>query len=476
MTRRGDLLAWLAAVAVATGSVACGEDEVDGFCDADDLRAALANASAGDEVHVGACRVEGPLEVPEGVTLSGEGIGQTTLFGPDDDVTVEVTTGGAPAIVRDLSIEPTIDGIWLREAGTARIERVEITATKGIAIGVDGLTRVELASVSLRGPITADNADDLTSPPVATETATVGLLAVETGAVQLDDVDITGFAGWGAMLVNCGTTWTGGTVSENLQIGVHVQGGHATLEDVEIGSTLQGVQLLPSLALVGSGGTTLDSTGLELHDNENIGLLLSESSGAHTNLIVEDGGDAAVWLQNSGEVSLIGAEIRNNALAGVMALASSGVHLSDVTVDGTATRTTIDADGSSDVGDGIHLVGSTDVSIDGATLGGNARVGLFIDLDGGDDSGISLADVDVTATGAAEVEVGRVRLPRNRGAIMQNGTITAGWDDGVNRLGDADANDQTVTGDLPVADAFDGLQPILPEDVRCVMGPNNDCQ
>lgn len=453
---------WAVALVTAAATAACGEDERTGLCEAGALEAALADADPGDTVQLGACRIEGHFEVPAGVTLAGRGTQDTILVGPDGEVALDVAAGAGLTVVRALGVESTRVGVRLHEAGAARVEDVTVTAARGVALGADGVLSLQVDGVRLRGPMTPDLARRTTSPPTSDDTATFGMALVEVGDAQLTDVELTGFAAWAFLGIDTETTWTGGRVATNLGVGIQVQGGSATLDGVEIVETLQGSLVAPSMAFVAAAGAVADTTGLAIRDGDNFGLVVASASGTHSDLVVQDGGDAAVWLQSVDGVSLAGAEILDNAFAGVIALESTGVELADVDIERTAILTSVGGiQGHLDVGDGIQLVG-TDAQVMRATLVGNERVGLIVDLAAGDGSGLTFEDVDVTADGEAY------------GAVIQNGTATDDWDGGVVRHGDADANDAAFAdGDpLPVAEGLEDVPSANPGDVRAVMGPN----
>ena len=68
-----------AALALGLFAVGCQGEQDDGpFCSAAALAEALAAASAGETVRVGACRLAGSFTVPAGVTLAGEGGGASS--------------------------------------------------------------------------------------------------------------------------------------------------------------------------------------------------------------------------------------------------------------------------------------------------------------------------------------------------------------------------------------------------------------
>lgn len=418
----------LSALSLAAVIAGCSESHVGAFCDPDGLTAALAGASAGDEVEVGACRVEGSFDVPAGVTLFGQGIGVSTLVGLTDDAVVDVTAGETATVVRDLSIESLTTGVRVREEGDARVERVDVDAIRGVGLSAHDVTGLAVTDVVLHGPVTRENAGDVPQPPEPRLTATTGIVLLDAVA-QLTSVDVRGFAAWGATLFYSETTWTGGHVAPNLGVGLWVNGGRATLEDVEIRETMQGASIVPSLTLLAMCDATVSSTRLSLQDNDGPGMLVIGASGHHADLVVRDGDDAGIILQGAADFELAGAEIVGNVLGGVLSRASTDVTLRDVRVEHTRLGSIVTGAGVTEMGDGIQLSASTNVRLERVVLVDNERVGLLVDLGGVQGAGLALEDVEVTASGEAF------------GAVMQNGEVPDGWDEGVVRMGAAAAND-----------------------------------
>jgi hypothetical protein len=232
-----------------------------------------------------------------------------------------------------------------------------------------------------------------------------------------------------------------------------------------VSETLQGGRLTPSIAVVVAGGATVDSERLSLLENETLGLVQAGATGRHTDLVAQGGGDAAVWIQRADGVELDGATLADNGFAGVVALESTNLTMSRVAVERTKLVTSIGGlQGRIDVGDGIQLVGSTDgILVEEATLVDNERVGLLVDLAGGNADAMTLTSVSVESAGGG------------LGAIVQNGTAPDGWTDSVARSGSAAANDAqfAASGDvLARAEALDAVPASDADAIRSIMGPN----
>src|SRR5688572_5002038 len=135
---------WISLLVAALVLLAsCGGPE----CDADGLTAALASASSGDVVEVGACRIEGDFTLPAGVAL--EGVADSVIAGR-----IDLMGGGT---VEQLAIESTDAGLVAQNGGAVVVRNVELVANSGIGIAADGVSSLLLENVRLRGPVNAGN-------------------------------------------------------------------------------------------------------------------------------------------------------------------------------------------------------------------------------------------------------------------------------------------------------------------------------
>lgn len=451
------VLAWVAG---------CGGED-DPPCSAAALSEALRAATAGDVVEIGACRIEGEFEVPGGVTLEGAGPAATSLVGRDGAVLS--LSGNGATVVRDLTVES--DGrVGIRSAGPDEIllEGVDVDASRGVGIGIDGTPMVTLRAVHLRGPVSPENADELASDVDPTVSATHGLVLLDVGDATLEDVTATGFASYGALLVGSTARWNAGALDQNLGIGLCVDGGTVTVDALSIAGTLQGSRLRPSYSTLLTGGSAVDSSGLTIRDSAAYGMVVVEATGHHEGLVAEDNGDAAVWIQSSTSLEIAGSTLSRNRFAGVAAADSSGVVISDSEIGDTTLATSLFLDAAPiEVGDGVQLVGSAEaIRLEALALRNNGRVGLLLDLDGASTAGVSLDDVTVEGSGEA------------LGAIAQNGDVQGGWDAAVARSGavlDNDAAFAASGSELPLAGLLgpNNFPQIDRDDLRGLLGPNN---
>lgn len=451
---------------LASFLAACGDDDPQPACDAGTLADRLGGAAAGDTVEVGACRIEGSFEVPAGVTLTGAGRDATVLVGSEGQVALTLLPGPGESttVASDLTVESGGRvGLLAQGEGRFLIERVTVTARRGVAAAVTDARWLVLREVDLEGPVDAELAVTLDQPDPA-EVATHGLVVVASPETVLEDVSVRGFALVGALLYGTSGTWTRGEITENLGLGIAQYGGALAVQDVSVTHTLQGVRLEPSFAMVLADGADLDSTGLVVDDNETYGILQAAATARHLDLLARHNGDAAMWIQDVGSLVIQGGSFEENSFAGIVAVDSTGIDVQDLSITGTVLATAVfDGTGRVEVGDGIQLVGSTDgVSLDGVTLSENQRAGVLVDLDGGTGSGISLTGVTVDGTDG------------QYGVIAQGGTPADGWDEGVTRLGATLANDEAfLEGASTLGLAGTTQVPVTEEDqLRGLIGPN----
>lgn len=448
-------------------AMGCGDEGDDRPCTAAALSEALQAASAGDVVEVGACRIEGEFEVPGGVTLEGAGPAETFLVGGEGPVLT--LSGDGTTVVRDLAVES--DGrMGIRSSGSGEIELdgVDVRATRGIGIGIDGNPVVSLHTVHLTGPVLPENVEDFGSDVDPAVSATHGLVLLEVEDASLEDVTATGFASYGALLVGTNAAWNGGALDGNLGIGLCVAGGTASVDGVSIAGTLHGSGLRPGYSALVMDGAEVDSTGLSIRDSTGYGMVVSEATGHHEGLVAEGNTDAAVWAQSSTSFELTGATLSGNGFAGVVAADSSGIVITDSEIADTVLATSLFLDaGTIEVGDGVQLVGSAEgIRLEALTLRNNGRVGVLLDLDGASTAGVSLDDVDVEGNG------------ESLGVIAQNGTIEDGWDASVARSGAVLDNDEAFTtagSELPLAGILGAASfpQIDRNDLRGLIGPND---
>lgn len=489
---------WCVGCALALIAAGC----TPALCDRASAEAALAAASAGETVELGACELEGPLHVPPGVTLAGRD--GTVVVAPPDSGAIVVLGGEPPSRVvgLDVRVEGRI-GILARGGGRVAIEDVRIDAARGIALGATGLTELVLARVTAEGPIDATTAIDpaylrvIAGAPVAapcpdascectpgdvrageacdttgrwaTVTATHGIYVSTVDSLVAEDVDVIGFAEHGVVLQDTSARWERGSVASTLGTGLRQVRGTLTATDLVVERTYAGLRGEPPYGIAVTDAGRFDSTRLTLSDNARYGLMLVGATGSATSMIAERNGDAAVWLAGTDDFLLTDGRLADNRFASVVVIESSGVHVTSTSIDRTRAveLAGLRPFGVVRLGDGVHLRESTsDVLFMGVALRENERAGLVLDLG---PSGTP----DVTFTGVA-IEGTGTQLGALAGRITSDWTLStetpAGWDSGITRRGDTVANDAAFSGTV---DALDLLAPAIPSpaDVVGVVAP-----
>lgn len=427
------------------------------ICGSERLAEALERAYRGDTVRVGTCRLEGSFTVPEGVTLEGQGDGSVLAGGAEGPVVV-LEADGAETVLRAVSIESDGPfGVYARGGGAARLEGVRVVATRGVGLGLEGLSTATLEDVSAAGPVTEENAESFDPRPSERDTAILGLFMVRVSDAELARVEVNGFAGFGAILAEGSTHWRWGNASKNLGCGLTVQGGSALLEELVLCDTFRGASLVPAY-----GGyfpdAEVETRDVEVCAAEGIGMLHLGGEADHTGLSAHGNDEGGLWAQaiRAFELRGAGSAIYDNRFVGLALLEPVGsVEIADASIEGTAEMLRFYA-GAETVtsGDGIQLVrpaGAVDLA--GIRLDGNERVGLLLDSPA-QPSAITIADLLVDGVDDA------------LGAIAQGADLPEGWDDGVSRLGATEANDAAHEGALQVAEGLDGAD--LPESTALV--------
>ncbi len=436
------------ALAIALSLAGCMEESE---CDTGvQLQSRLSNASPGDVIRVGACTLIGPVTVPPGVRLEGAGTDQTLIVAESGGRAITIDSAGdiVPTAVASLRVEGDgCAGIVATGAGAVAIEHVEIRATRGAGLAVEGASTVTLEDVATLGAIDAMSAET-TVPPLppfncatSMQIATHGIVLVDVGDALLGNVRTVGFGAFGLLAVRSGVTWNGGESTTNLGAGVELWGGHATLTDVHIGGTRDGVGAIESYGAVFGGGAEVTTQRLVVENGDSFGLFQDSATTVHEDLIARGNGFAAIWAQASTGLELRGGSmLEDNGFAGVVAIASTGVAVRGAMVGRTVERVRVMGVETLRGADGIQMVDS-DGAIDGVALRDNERVGLLLDVAGTSTARVMLSNVEVDASGEA------------LGAIAQNGTIPPEWDDAITRLGAAPTNDAAFEGSLPIAGA-----------------------
>jgi hypothetical protein len=453
-------------------------------CSADELTAQLADAEEGDVVEVGACSVTGSFTVPAGVTLRGQGRTASTLVAPPDGFAVALTPGTEPSRLEQLAVESAAAAaVVAHGAGSVRVEAVDVRASRGIGIGADGVTTVEIVDVTVAGPVSSA-AQALTPGDAARE----GIVLENVPTASLAGVTVSGFALRGVLARDSGIAWSLGGAVDNAGVGLFVSSSSpvsATLTGIELSRTLPGSEtdqngvLLPPYGGV-FVGAKVASNALVVTDNAGTGLLHVGADASHTGLTASGNGTddtvtggAGVWVQEgAASVDLEGATLENNAFAGLVALDVSGtVSISTSTVAATrrVTRTLGETGGPVELGDGIALVRSTEVALTDVEIDDNERIGLLLDLGPTDvsDALLDFANVNIAAGSGDHGAVCQGQPPAEPAKEVWGPDLPLadeGWDDGILRDPATLTKDKTLNADAMGNSA-------MPVDVVGVVGP-----
>ena len=456
----------------------CGDD---GLCDPAAVTTALEGAVAGQIVTLGACTIAGPLRVPAGVRLVGQGTA-TVITAPGDDAAVVLTPGATAAAIADLQIDATgAVGVIAKGAGNVLLERLTVRGVRGVGIGIEDAT-ARLVDITLRGPIvdpmdakwirvlprpaaagTCPAGETCDCVPGAVDgtrscnasgrwaevTATTGIVLVRAVA-EFTNVEVSSFAGFGVVSESSALAWNTGRVHDVLGVGMHVTGGSAELVDVTISATQEGLRGIPSYGLLVRADAELDTMRLGLLDNTRFGAVHLGARATHTDLRAEHNADTAVWVGDSTLFTLAGTATRlsDNGFAAIVVRDSSGVELSDAQIDTTreSNRNFGTLFGSVRIGDGVHLIGSVDgVALRNLVITDNERAGIVVALSAG---GLGPTFARVRVQNVAGSGLGAVAGMLDGSGARLTTVAPGSWDVGIERLGGTAATDAAFSGML----------------------------
>ena len=439
-------------------------------CEAEALRAQLESARSGDQVRVGACRIEGTFHVPAGVTLSGEGP-ELSVIAAADELTnaldVDPGTESQPTVIEGLTLEHDGGfGIRSAESGHLVVRNVEICSRRGVGLGLQFLEEVVLEDLVVEGPVTVANAAELGDLYDAVQTATFGIALFDVGDAQLRRVQVIGFAEAGLVSSRSTVDWVDGLADVNLGVGVRLDHGAATMTNVSVLNTLRGFRGVPSYGLFTSESDVTTTDLMVADSRQGFGVMHIGGDVAHTNLRVNDNGSTGLMAQFMDSFLIEGpaSEVLRNQFAGVLVVDSPGAVLRDFRVEDTTMALGLPMGFDTvTMGDGVQLVRSGGSELRGIRARNNERVAVLVDLDGGSTMGLIVSGVSAEAAGTA------------LGVVAQNGTVVAGWDADVTRLGAALANDTAFSGGLDVADVvgssdFPAIGPLMRAEMEGIDG------
>lgn len=449
------------AAALALALAACaGEDEpapepsgLDA-ADAAALTAALAAAVPGDTVRLTGAAYEGSFDVPAGVAVEGVSAPVVTAAGG----AAFVLEGGAagPTALRGVEIRSGEVGVVATGGGTIELADVTLVPATGVGLAADGVGALALRRVEVQGPVTDANLGDLGGSIDARATAVIGV-AVAGSQVELEEVEIAGIAGFGALFHGSDGRWDGGRVAGCVGSSVLVEGGTIELEGVAIEDARVGTRVGSNLlanGLVVGAAATVRTVGVRIERIPGVGLLQGAGESHHLDLAVRGGDRAGIWVQgapgtpDAPAIELSGASVlEGNRGVALLLRESGGAVLDGTRIAGTTLRpTTGPGGGPVDVGDGVQVVGGSGaLHLSSVALADNARVGLL--LDGGGAAGLSPVLAAVTVDGPADAY----------GVVTQNGAAERQSLAGISVGEDIQTNDDAAVAQGLVLDVTSAL-------------------
>lgn len=393
------LLSWTVGLCCASLALACNSTDAE---PEDETTRVL-----GDGIH-------GPQRVPAGGSLEGQHDGQATVESGDTGAAVVVDTArGQTTVVRGVNIRSRGGvGLLVRGDGVFVGEGLVIDCEAGFGVAAEGLERFELSNSIVRGNITLEEVPGLGFPLDGSLAPIVGMALSRVEEADIDQVTVSGFGGFGTILVDSSVGWSGGAIKGNVGIGLFAEGGKNRLEGLEISDTWapQLGLAFPAYGAVVKGGASVDAVDLRVAANEGVGILQHEASGRFERLVAQDNDDVGLWVQHvegtaqqpGAAVLGEGTDLSRNRGGGMFVLDAAGVDLRDVTVTATGERSVVSTESVlATMADGIQIAGLRgDLTIRNTSLNDNVRVGLL--LSGAPPAGatVDIDGVDIAGDGA----------------------------------------------------------------------------
>lgn len=368
---------------------------------------------------------EGTFEIPGGVTLVGAGP-SSELAWTGEGPAVVVPGSAGETVLRDLGIRAGAGGGILAgpkqgaAPGGLTLQGVTVDVTGRIGVAARNMACFRAEDLELVGNVTEQDEGGIGQDASKERWAISGLAIWNVGQADLTDIDVHGFALSGVEINASTAMWDGGELRALVGSAVHVSGGaEATVQNLLIHDIWDG-QTRYGYGLVASEAAHLVTGGVTIHDNEQAGILVHEATGEFDGLDVRGNQGRGVWIQHChGDGTVRAVTVRNATLADNLGVAfgvfqSRDILLEDGRLDSTRKqpmRLYIDQ-GTEDIGDGIEVVASTELTFKRLTLDSNARAGVVVDgrnVDG--DVQVSFDDVTISGNG-------------ERGFAVQHGEAT----------------------------------------------------
>jgi hypothetical protein len=369
--------------------LACGDGDAVGsttVTSAEQLAVALRNSRPGDNIELGTGTFTGSFSVPAGVTLDGAG---ATIFG-DTELALELEGGGEVATrLKNINVTGEGSGVVARE-GVVVLEDVTINVDRGKALLVSNAAHAELTRVAVTGPVSEETVEQVGGSIDAESFAALGI-GIVGGEVQLKDLSVSGFAGFGVILRGVSGHWRGGTVFENVGTSVLAEQSDVSLESVDIRdgyNSAEAGDLSTSTGLIISSSSSVATKGLVIDGMSGAGILQDHATSEHADLKVSRSGAAGVWVQNQDDASEVGTALSIVGESALLNNRGNGVHLKSirsalfdgVLISGTTKLTRVDGVKGVDIADGVQAIDVTEkLSFFNTVLAANERVGFLFD-------------------------------------------------------------------------------------------------
>lgn len=421
------------------------------LCDGASIAERLANAESGDVVRIGACTLPAGVVVPAGVTLEGVGSTVSAIDAlPGNLVAIRVETQlNLTTVVRGLSVLGRCIAIEVGGSGNVVLDDVAIDVEDGRGVSVSGVASAEFRGLQVRGPISAENANDPEWIDGADDS--IGISLSEVGMATFSDVQVDGMAWAGVVSDNSDLQAEGLSIRNTLGYGVILQSGNSGFTALEIADTYQGLRGAPSIAFA-ARDAIWSADGFTLERSERYGIVSQAGSVTIDDLTAQTGGDAALWVGGANTLQLGGENtIDDMRFAGAVVVDSQAVDIRNLAVSniGLSTRN-IGAGGlfaMLALGDGVHLIGDlAGATFENIEVTGAERVGLLLELGEGDAPTFTSVSVDAP-DGALGAIAGRASAMPFELDISPEPT----WDDGITRDAVSEAGDAMFADTLGVA-------------------------
>lgn len=407
----------------------CAQAHSGDLCDRESLQHALDEAAPGTTVHMGRCRIQGPIYVPEEVELIGASLepGPNNGIFSDEGVAVTlerraglshvrvVSSGRSAVLVTDIASGPFS---MSRPARYSEVTDVRIDVEHGaglvIAEGNPIVTRVQV--IGAEGP--ADK---------------VGVVIRDSLSTRMEDVDVEGMSGAGVVIDQSTVEWDRGSVTNTVGVGVVAMGEVTSMlvSGVRIEGTTSNGEAR-SYAWIESDCYSSFAWDMTIRDNDGVGFF-SNSRTALTQSVVANHGDVGIWLQGD-EATVRSVDVENATELGVGVIDARVVDIEEVSVRGTSGSTW---------GDGLVVLGAADSMVIDANVGDNARGGLVVEYDPTRYTSLN-GQVDVSAAG----RFGAVAVERDGPSLVV--VHPEYWDVGLERTPRAVEIDAAFSGPIDV--------------------------